>query len=128
MHPLLQQLIDRHGLPVIDTESYPGFIADAAPSVVFFAEDPARYPETADVACVLPEIIKAFPGLRSALVAAEHEDALQAQYDFSRWPTLAFFREGRYLGAISGIQNWEDYLQRIQALLTTDHLVPVINL
>ena len=127
MSTALQQLIERHALPIIGKQDFARFIADTKPSVLFFAESPDRYPETADVACVLPEIVKAFPGLRAALVDAEHEHALQEQFDFTRWPSLAFFRDGRYLGAISGILTWEDYQLRIQRLLD-ENALPVLNI
>ena len=50
--------------------------------------------------------------------AAERD--LQLAYGFSAWPALVFIRDGQYLGAITGIQNWSDYLQQIDALMVAE--------
>jgi hydrogenase-1 operon protein HyaE len=42
---------------------------------------------------------------------------LKRQYGFSHFPTLVFVRGGGYVGAISRIQDWADYLGQISELL-----------
>ena len=118
-HPLIQQLFDNHHYPEIDLSSHDAFVNQEGVSVLFFAGDPKRFRDTTDVAVVLPELVKAFGGrLNPGVVATADEQALQMRYGFKAWPTLVFMRAGGYLGAITGIQNWGDYLQEIQTLLT----------
>ncbi len=116
-HPLIERLIREHGLPEVGLDEHAAFIAEPGLSVLFFAGDPRRYRETTDVAVVLPELLKVFDGrLRAALVTREAEIELQKHYGFRQWPTLVFLRDGGYLGAISRIRNWSEYLEEIEEL------------
>lgn len=120
-HPLIQRLFDDYGYPVVDEHSHEAFVGQEGAVVLFFAGDPKRYRETTDVAVVLPELVKAFSGrLMPAVVAPAAELALQRHYGFSAWPALVFLRRGGYLGAITGIQNWSEYLRDIEILLRTE--------
>ncbi len=120
-HPLIQRLFDDYGYPEVTLGSHDAFINQPGMTVLFFAGDPKRYRETTDVAVVLPELAKAFQGrLIPGVVAVEAETALQHRYGFAAWPALVFLRDGGYLGAITGIQNWTDYLHEISELLKTD--------
>ena len=89
--------------------------------VLFFAENPRHFPESDDVAMILPELVKAFEGrLSVALIAPSAEHRLQARYGFSGWPSLVFLRRGDYLGVITRVRNWEDYLSEIHRLLDSE--------
>lgn len=116
--PLIRNMIDRYGYPVLDMESIEEFLGANEETVLFFAENPRQYPESDDVAMILPELIKAFGGrLKAALVHTAAERTLQARFGFGTWPALVFLRRGEYLGAITQVQNWDDYLREIGALL-----------
>ena len=116
--PLIERLFQEHGFPEIHLGEADGFAAAAVAGVLFLTGDPAQFPETLDVAVVLPELVNAFAGrLRAAVVAREDEKSLQLKYGFRRWPALVFVRDGGYLGVITGIQDWSDYLRQIAALL-----------
>ena len=39
------------------------------------------------------------------------------QYGFREYPSLVFVRAGEYVGTISRVQDWGEYLQRIGDLL-----------
>lgn len=117
-HPLIQQLFDQYHYPQVTQVSHDEFIQRPGVNVLFFAGDPKRYRDTTDVAVVLPELDKAFAGqLHPGVVAPDAERELQLHYGFSAWPALVFMRDGEYLGAITGIQNWSEYLQQIDALM-----------
>ena len=117
-HPLIQQLVDLYHYPLVTQDSHDAFIRRPGVSVLFFAGDPKRYRDTTDVAVVLPELDKAFAGqLQPGVVAPDAERGLQLHYGFSAWPALVFLRDGDYLGAITGIQNWSEYLQQIEVLM-----------
>jgi hydrogenase-1 operon protein HyaE len=40
------------------------------------------------------------------------------RYGSQRWPTLLFFRDGQYVTAIAGMQDWDVYLNGVAAALT----------
>jgi hydrogenase-1 operon protein HyaE len=133
-HPLIQRLHDDCGYPEVTLETHQAFISQPGVTVLFFAGDPKRFRDTTDVAVVLPELVKAFEGaLQPGVVATDAGPTLQQHYGFSSWPALVFLRDGGYLGHITGIQNWSEYLQEIGELMTAEvqrtkgFKVPVVN-
>lgn len=117
-HPLLERLVRDCGVPEVDAVSLDAFLAAPGDAVLFFSEDPRQHPESADVAVVLPELLAAFPGrLRAALVARASERELQKRYGFARWPALVFLRDGEYVGAVTGIHDWDEYLEKLRHML-----------
>ncbi len=119
--PLIERLTGELQYPVVTAADHDAFVAEPGVSVLFFAGDPRQYKETNDVAVVLPELVAAFRGqLRPAVVAPEDETELQKRYGFKSWPSLVFLRAGGWLGTISGIQNWGDYLREVDALLRAE--------
>jgi len=123
--PLIRSMVEQYAYPVLDEDSAEAFLADNHEVVLFFAENPTQYPESNDVAMILPELVKAFSGrLQAALIAKSAERALQARYGFGTWPALVFLRDGEYLGVITQVQNWDDYLREIQRLLDSEPVRP----
>jgi hydrogenase-1 operon protein HyaE len=117
-HPLLERLVRDCGVPEVDAGSVDAFLATPGDAVLFFSEDPKQHPESADVAVILPELLKSFPGrLRAAFVARASERELQKRYGFARWPALVFLRDGDYVGAITGIHDWDVFLDKVRELL-----------
>lgn len=103
----------------VGVPEYEAFAEAPGDCILFFAGDPGRYPESMDVAAVLPELLKAFPGhFRVGLVRTEAEVALQVKFGFSVWPALVFLREGDYIGVLTGIRDWDEYLREISLLLS----------
>ena len=127
--PQLQRLVDVNQLPVLDEAGIEEF-AHAHPQIMlFFSEDPDRYPEANDVAMVVPELVKAFPGqLQAAIVDEQVERELKLKYGFRRWPALVFLRGDGYLGAITEMQNWDDYLRQVHAIITAEVSRPPLAL
>jgi len=122
-HPLIQRLLEDYGYPEVNLDNHKDFIGRPGVSVLFFAGDPKSYRETTDVAVVFPELVRAFGGqLRPAVVTRvfEVEQELQRHYGFREFPTLVFLRDGGYLGAISRIRDWSEYLQLITELLAAE--------
>jgi hydrogenase-1 operon protein HyaE len=118
--PLIERLTDELGYPRLSEANFESFIKDAPYSVLFFTENATRFPESNDVAVILPELVKRFPMLSPAVIDTQHEKSLQGRYNFTVWPTLVFLKEGRYLGAIPKVQNWDDYVREITILLTLE--------
>lgn len=118
-HPLIQRLFNEFNYPEVTLETHESFIQQPGVTVLFFPGDPNRFRDTTDVAVVLPELVKAYNGtLVPGVIAADAGVALQQHYGFTAWPALVFVREGGYLGTLTGIQNWGDYLREINNLIT----------
>ncbi len=116
--PLIRNMVAQHAYPVLNADSLQVFLAKHREVVLFFAENPKQFPESDDVAMILPELVAAFCGrLQAALIAQSAEHQLQARFGFATWPALVFLRDGDYLGAITRVQNWDDYLREIRRLL-----------
>lgn len=116
---LLEQLQTRHNLPLLDADNYDLFIYSHRDVVLFFSNKLSLYPESQDVAVILPELLKSFANqLQGALIGTEIERELQARFRFTSWPSLVFLRNGEYLGVITGIRDWADYHSEFTRILT----------
>ncbi len=116
--PLVQRLAREFGASWVDETSVADWTAGGGDRVVLLAGDPVRFPEGVDVAAVLPELMKSFPNrFRIAVVPRDSEDAVAKRYGSQRWPTLLFFRDGQYVTAIAGMQDWDVYLSGVAAAL-----------
>ncbi len=118
---LIQSMTERHGYQTLDEDHFDAFIQNQEECVLFFTENPERFPESNDVAMILPELVKEYGGRFSAAVIDRGaERALQGRYGFNEWPALVFLRRGEYLGSICRVQNWGDYLQKIDQILAAE--------
>ena len=116
--PLIDNMIRQYGYPLLHAEDLDTFIGAQAECVLFFSEDPARFPESNDVAMILPELVKEYGGrFAAAVIGQQDQRSLQARYGFREWPTLVFLRRGAYLGHVSRVQDWVDYLAMINDIL-----------
>ncbi|HYQ71671.1 MAG TPA: hydrogenase [Gammaproteobacteria bacterium] len=123
--PLVQNMIERYGYPVLGDASLDDFLEAGGDAVLFFTEDAARFPETNDVAMILPELVRAFDGRFTAAVPAlADQRRLQMRFGFREWPTLVFLRNGEYLGAISRVQDWNVYLAETRRILAAAPSMP----
>lgn len=117
--PLVQRLAREFGATWVDETSVAEWTAGGGDRVVLLAGDPVRFPEGVDVAAVLPELMKSFPNrFAVAVVPRDHEDAVAKRYGSQRWPSLLFFRDGQYVTAIAGMQDWDVYLSGVAAALS----------
>jgi hydrogenase-1 operon protein HyaE len=117
--PLVMRLARDFGATWVTETDVAEWSAGGGDRVVLLAGDPVRFPEGQDVAAVLPELMKAFPQrFQLAVVPRDNEDAVARRYGSQRWPTLLFFRDGQYVTAIAGMQDWDVYLQGVTAALT----------
>lgn len=117
--PLVQRLAREFGATWVDETSVADWTAGGGDRVVLLAGDPVRFPEGVDVAAVLPELMKSFPNrFQVAVVPRDSEDVVARRYGSQRWPTLLFFRDGQYVTAIAGMQDWDVYLSGVAAALS----------
>ena len=123
--PLVQNMIEHHGYPVLGADTLGDFLASSGEVVLFFTENASKFPETNDVAMILPELVKAFEGRFSAAVPAlADQRKLQMRFGFREWPTLVFLRGSDYLGAVSRVQDWNVYLAEITRILASEPSTP----
>lgn len=119
--PLIQALTERHGFALVDVDSLDPFLEANAHSVLFFPGDAERLVESNDVAVILAEILKVYgKKLAPALVAKAAERQLQRRFRFNAFPSLVFMRGTGYLGVISRVLDWSDYMSEIPAILARD--------
>ena len=117
--PLVMRLVRDFDAAWVDETSVAAWSAGGGDRLVLLAGDPVRFPEGQDVAAVLPELMKSFPNrFQIAVVPRDNEDAVARRYGSQRWPTLLFFRDGQYVTAIAGMQDWDVYLSGVAAALT----------
>lgn len=123
--PLIENIIKREGLSIVDKDTIDPFMQSHGAVLLMVAGDAKRLGEVNDVAVILPELIKLYNGrLTPAIAAAESEPAMQMRYGFKSFPTLIFIRQGEYLGAISGVLDWSDYLIEIEEILNREPVIP----
>ena len=42
---------------------------------------------------------------------------LAVRYGFRRWPAFVMLADGRYVGAVDGLRNWDEYVEEVARLL-----------
>lgn len=120
-HPLIEQLFTRHGFSRVEPETHDAFVAQPGHALLVFTEDPLRYKETLDLAVIAPELAKAFAGrFRTGALLPEAARRIAPRYGFARWPALVLLKNGRYVGAIDGLRNWDEYIEEVQQLLAAE--------
>lgn len=118
--PPIAALIEVHRLPLLQTEDLACFLRPQRHHLLFLAGDPSKYPEALDVAVVLPQLLRAFPGrVHAAIVAPEAEREVHARFGCGRWPALVLLRGDAYVGSIERMRDWDDYLRELKQLLDT---------
>ena len=117
---LIDRLIDEYGYPQVTLDTHDEVIQETGMNVLFFPGEPSTVKDATDVAVVLPELVQAFgdqlrPGVVTDTWGAGKE--LKRHYGFSAYPSLVFVRGGDYVGTITRIQDWSDYIDQINKLL-----------
>ncbi|MGE4483196.1 hydrogenase [Acidocella sp.] len=116
----LRRLLGLPGVAALSGASLGPFVAHGV-SALFFTGNSARYPEIDDLAVVLPELMKAFPGVfRLGVVDPDQERELAVRFKVTVRPTLVFLRDGTVLGSLPRMRDWAVYLDGIAALLATE--------
>jgi len=118
LHPLYQRLQNDFGYPALTLDSLDAFTTAPGDAVLFFGDEPLRLKEALDLAVILPEIARAFPGrFRVGVLLPPVASALAVRFGVRRWPALVFVRGGEYVGAIEGLKDWDVYLAETKRLL-----------
>ncbi len=121
LHPLLDRLVRETGAAVLDADGVEPWAGQDGVAMLVFAEDPQRYKEVLDLAVIVPELHAAAQrAFRVGLLHPEAARALAPRYGFARWPAFVMLRDGRYLGAVDGIRDWDVYVAELQRLLAAE--------
>lgn len=128
--PLIDRLVSAHGATWLTADNVADWAAEGGDRVILLAGDPVRFPEALDVAVVLPELRQHFAQRFAVGVATrEHEDAIARRYGSIRWPALVFVRDGQYVTVLSGMLDWEVYVERVtEALAMPASRAPTIGI
>ncbi len=125
LHPLLARLASSLDAPVLEADAFDVWASQGGRALVVFTEDPVLYRETLDLAVIVPELAAAFPGrFRTALLLQAAARVIAPRYGFRRWPALVLLQEGRYVGAIDGLRDWQEYLEEMNRLLAAQPTRP----
>jgi len=117
-YPLIAQLFTRHGFTDVRAANFAAFIARPGRTLLLFTEDPYRYKETLDLAVIVPEIARAFaPRLAVGVLLPEAARVFAAHYGFRRWPAFVILADGKYVGAVDGLRDWDAYMTEVARLL-----------
>ncbi len=117
-YPLVAQLFSQHGFAKVTPATFAGWTQRPGRTLLLFLEDPGRHKETLDLAVIAPELVRAFPGrFRVGVLLPEAARELSVRYGFRSWPALVVLADGKYVGAIDGLRNWDEYLSELARLL-----------
>jgi hydrogenase-1 operon protein HyaE len=118
---LIKELIEQRGIPQVDEQSLESFVRNQHHTLLFFTENPQQFPESNDVAVVLPQLMDSFgERFQVAVVDRASERKLHLRFPFEGWPALVMLKHGEYVGAISRMQDWDLYLSEIERLLNAE--------
>jgi hydrogenase-1 operon protein HyaE len=124
-HPLLDRLVAQAAATVLDPATFDAWAAEPGHALLVFTEDPVLYRETLDLAVIVPELAAALPGrFRTGVLLPVPARAIAGRYGFRRWPALVLLKDGRYVGAIDGLRDWQVYLDEMAALLAAEPVRP----
>jgi len=117
----IKSMLKKHQYPLLNEDNFDDFINSQHECLLFFSENPQQYPESNDVAVILPEICKFYQQrLSIAFIDLPAQRIFQHRYGFREWPSLVFLRQANYLGVISRVQSWDEYINKINHILASE--------
>jgi hydrogenase-1 operon protein HyaE len=130
----LQQLLERlatdRGIPAVTAADVDGLAAGTTLAVLYTA---AKSPESWDVAVVLPEVLRACPGVRAVALDPAESARAASRWGVDKYPSVVVLRDGRYTGVIEGMQDWEPFCQELARLAQAEPRrppslrIPIVN-
>ncbi|MCU0951379.1 MAG: hydrogenase [Burkholderiaceae bacterium] len=125
VHPLIARLCELTGAPLLDTDTVDAWVAAPGRALLVFTEDPVLYRETLDLAVIVPELAQLFsdgatPRFRTGVLLQKAARVVAKRYGFRRWPAVVMLADGKYVGAIDGLRDWQDYVEEMARLITAE--------
>lgn len=116
---VVDRLTTERGYPLLTGADSQPWLNDDGIWIVFMPGHGKGSGETADVAVILPELLRVIPTrLKPAVAGPDAEKALLERTGMMSLPALAFLRGPDLLGVISRVRGWDDYLERIALILS----------
>ena len=117
-YPLIAQLFSKHRFDEVTPENFATWTQTPGRTLLMFTEDPRRFKETLDLAVIVPELCRAFPGrFTVGVLLPEAAREIAVRYGFRRWPAFVMLADGQYVGVVDGLRNWDEYLAEVARLL-----------
>lgn len=125
-HPCFVRLRDQAGFAILNETNLEDFLATEGLKMAVFADDPNNRKETMDIVVIAPELKKAFGDTLSKGVFADFmvARAIAARWGLRSMPAVALFRDREFLGAVQGLQTWDDYCQKLVAIMQKPQTSP----
>jgi hydrogenase-1 operon protein HyaE len=124
-YPLVARLFSKHAFDEVTPETFDAWTRRPGRTVLLFLEDPARSKEVLDLAVIAPELARAFPGrFAVGVLLPDAAREISVRYGFRRWPAIVVLADGKYVGAIDGLRNWDEYLVEMASLLEAEPTRP----
>jgi len=114
---MFERLLRDPAVSLVDREGLDEFAARHPHCLVGFFSDSKAHPENADLAVVLPELLRAFPSLRAAVLKPEAVAAAARDYGVAVYPALVFLSGGQIAKIMARIHAWGDYYSQIRQWL-----------
>jgi hydrogenase-1 operon protein HyaE len=114
---MFDRLSGNPAISLVDREGLAEFARAHPKCLAGFFSDPKSHPENADLAVVLPELLRAFPSLRAAVLKPEAVVSVARDYGVAVYPALVFLTDGQAFKVMARIQAWADYHSQIQQWL-----------
>lgn len=120
LHPLVARLTTALGYPYLDSEEEAAATLPAGDSLLFLPAHGKAHMETPDIAVVLPELVGALgasAAMGGAVAGPAYEKQLREQLGGIALPAIVVLRGGRPLGSLSRMRDWDEFLERLSAVL-----------
>jgi hydrogenase-1 operon protein HyaE len=117
-YPPVDRLFSKHGFAEVTPETFAAWTQRPGRTLLLFLEDPHWHKETLDLAVIVPELVHAFRGrFCVGVLLPEAAREFAVRYGFRRWPAFVMLADGKYVGAVDGLRNWDEYLVEVGRLL-----------
>ena len=125
-HPCFVRLHQQGGFEILNEANVDAFLHSEGLKLAVFADDPNNRKETMDIVVIAPELKKAFGDTLTKSVFADFQvaRALAARWGLRSMPAVAVFHGKTFLGAVQGLQTWDDYCQKLVAIMQTPQSTP----
>jgi len=120
IHPLVNTLMQHDNVVALAHEGFDDFLGEAGDrlALVFLMAEPEKKPETIDVAVVLMELLKSFPGkLYIGICDPEQSRAVMPLAKAIALPSLVLFGHTARIDMIPKIEDWSVYTDKITSAL-----------
>lgn len=123
LHPLVARLVDQRGFAYLDAEDAGALPAGDA--LLFLPAHGKGHLETPDIAVVLPELVAALSVAGGAVAGPDYEKHLRAELGGIALPAIVVMRDGRPAGSLSRMRDWDEFIERLSALIKAPAIPPV---